>query len=566
MSNGKITDKKDLNEMLNLFQNQQKLSLAQNVITSIKKGNLEAAKTHVKDNNNPYLSVNPGLINNDDSNCNFTVEVPLFILAAIFDNVEYFEFLLEKNFDYKITGHICLTPKKKNSVISNLLGAACYYGSFRVLNFIINHNTLKTFFLSENQFSFKSIEKKNKDSKYSSNQKEMTGLTPILLSVLNRQNSKLAFDIFFKLYKLKNSSIDDKDSDGNNLLHLSVKANNIYIVKYLVNELNFDCSSQNNEHLTPIMIASKENNVELNNFFSSISTKNDQIEKDLNDLLNDDKNKKNKDKKKKKQVVSNVLELSNFELKTVSYPQTKIEKKEDIKSESNESVEKNESFKEIKKDNVQKTNYNYEKPNISQNENNYYSDKTRGYYNYNNYNKGYYYDNYGSYKNKNEYDYKNYGNYNEYTNSNTDYYSNKNSYKNKYTNNSSKKNEVRVIKELNDKENKADNSKEIPVNQPTNQVEEIIDNNIDSNINLNNSIKNRDQNEIDGNIRNSYENDVLSENVKANVEEFNNNIDNLVNESLPIKLVNEEDLAANSESLDSLLVSITLFRQQIRIY
>lgn len=572
MNNNKIPDKKDLNEMLNMIQNQTKISLSANIISSLKnKGNLDAAKNHA-DGINLYLSVNPGSINSDDLNCNFSVDVPLFFLATIFDNVEYFEYLYDKKYDYKITGHICLTQKRKNSVISNILGVACYYGSMRVLNFIKAHDVLKAYFMSDNQFSFRTTEKKNKDIKYSNNQKEMTGLTPILLSALNKKDPKLAFDIFHILYKIKQTSANDKDSDGNSILHLAVKSGNIYLVKYLINELKFDILDQNNEHLNSIMIANKENNVEIANFFSSLTRKNDQIDKDLDDLYNDDKNKKNKDKKKKKQT-NNSLELSNFELKTISYPQPKVEPKQDkeeveeVKNIVKVNVD-DEDFKkeERKQQDFNKNSYQNNKKNYINNDNRYYNDyngyneSNKGYYKQNNYyvsNKGYYQDNY-----KNDYGYQKYEEYTDYNNNFN--YNNKQKYKERYNNSSIKKENVKIIKDIpivNDNKNEHNTKVEFENKNLNENLNKVEVNNVEC-------LSNNEYHQaVDGNIRcDNDNNDILSENVKANVEEFTNTIDNLVNEPLPIKLVNEEDLAANSESLDSLIVSLILLRQQIKTY
>lgn len=137
-------------------------------------------------------------------------------------------------------------------------------------------------------------------------------------------------------------------------------------------------------------------------------------------------------------------------------------------------------------------------------------------------------------------------------------------YKERYNNSSIKKENVKIIKDIpivNDNKNEHNTKVEFENKNLNENLNKVEVNNVEC-------LSNNEYHQaVDGNIRcDNDNNDILSENVKANVEEFTNTIDNLVNEPLPIKLVNEEDLAANSESLDSLIVSLILLRQQIKTY
>jgi hypothetical protein len=53
--------------------------------------------------------------------------------------------LLQNGRDIKEVGHICLSRRKHNSIISNVVGAAAYFGNAKVLKFIIARLDKATF-------------------------------------------------------------------------------------------------------------------------------------------------------------------------------------------------------------------------------------------------------------------------------------------------------------------------------------------------------------------------------------------------------------------------------------
>ena len=59
------------------------------------------------------------------------VECPLIIQAAIAGSWDLFKYFQESTkSNINVAGHIGLSKKKKNSIISNVFGAACFYGHF----------------------------------------------------------------------------------------------------------------------------------------------------------------------------------------------------------------------------------------------------------------------------------------------------------------------------------------------------------------------------------------------------------------------------------------------------
>ena len=93
------------------------------------------------------------------------IECPLIIQAAIGGDIEIFKYLMENGFGNNlknITGHIGLTKKQKNSLISNVIGAAAYHGKFKLLEYIMNNYSKKV------DLSYLSLERKCRLSKYGS--------------------------------------------------------------------------------------------------------------------------------------------------------------------------------------------------------------------------------------------------------------------------------------------------------------------------------------------------------------------------------------------------------------
>jgi len=66
-----------------------------------------------------------------------SVTVPFSILAATSGDIDIFHYVKEKGGNLNANGHICLSKKQKNSVISNILGTAAYYGRSDLTDYIL---------------------------------------------------------------------------------------------------------------------------------------------------------------------------------------------------------------------------------------------------------------------------------------------------------------------------------------------------------------------------------------------------------------------------------------------
>lgn len=650
----KFKDKLNINELL------VKSALHKN--TELIKYVIETYQINV-DNE---IMINPTiLVKSEESNKSVPkdnlalVNIPLIILSAISGNIELLDYLILNKADLKQTGHICISHKKKNSVISNIIGAAAYYGHHDFISHLLElkqvkesnnfyNNTVelssKTLknksYTNELSVNFKSHEKKLKTSKTSQFTREMTGLTPIMLAALNEENHDSAFSIYLQLKSI--SIVDEVDCDGNNILHLATKASNEKLVRELISEENFNFKEQNSIGETPYFIANNLNNISICNYLASLEKSEEYIEKNIYSLMEEDNKNQQKGKKKKKKNKEETVGIgvSNFVEKNPLNPKKNevvVTTKTDEKKEDNTDNEIDKAFdpnaasdddyydeNDAKKNNPNTTTQTYDKnyntfDDKGQYSNNYYSkyeqDSTyyennpveneydyygnsynytkgqkQGYsnYNYNYNNKGYNYNNQftqpktttyqtkGSF-NKGKY-YNNYNTNNTYSRGGKEYYQNPNSQRNHPTPNLSN-NQVfnKVVKKESGEVNKSnqyserkEDTKQNTTEQHSNDVQHAINSEVHKEeiTELSNSKKLSQEKAItselkekEKNTENNERQSELNDNEDNEYDNEKNNTDNSINKLIVddamknINIVNEQDIATNTNYLESLIVS-----------
>jgi hypothetical protein len=65
--------------------------------------------------------------------------MPYIIQAAVVGSVKFFEVLLSKGADISVSGYVSLTKKKMNCLISNVLGAATFFGNVDMVKYLIEN-------------------------------------------------------------------------------------------------------------------------------------------------------------------------------------------------------------------------------------------------------------------------------------------------------------------------------------------------------------------------------------------------------------------------------------------
>lgn len=419
------------------------------------------------------LTVNPlsvyGDVNQNKEELNL-VDIPLLILAAIGGSIEIFNYLLKKGADMKQIGHITLSPKKRNSVISNVLGAAAFYERSSLLEYLADNSLIKEANKKENgsttsvlSYNFKSTEKKIKNNNIPF-VKEYTGYTPVMLSIVNTKELSKVLITFKVLMNKVNTKIIDHE--GNNLLHLASKSLNSSLVEFLIDELKMNPNETNSKNETPIILlnALSEEQKISEDFkkIKNILEKNDNVNYDnindnLQSLIADQEKAKGKKNKNKKKDKGNELGLiTNFEdNKIKTYEPEPKSKYHDLfdedYSEEEEIVETvvNKQPVESYAQSTYATTTNNKKYKSNYNTSNY--DNSNSNYNYD-----YDYNNYNSYDNYNTYDtyqydkYGNRGGYNRRSRGGNNYYYNnqENSDRRNYNQNKNSKKIITKIVEL----------------------------------------------------------------------------------------------------------------------
>ena len=325
------------------------------------------------------------------------VELPMIILAAIGGDIDIYKYLLDQGVNSSTLGHIGLSRKLKNSVISNVIGASAFYGRINLLHYILEKsaNSKK---LEINQ---KTIEKKSKTKQFSL-QKEFTDFTPLHLSFANDLISEDDQIEVIKLLHRYKSELTSLDWNRNNILHLAVKFNKKRIVKFILEDMKLVDMNEvsNKEGQTAMAIAKSMEANEIFNYLQSFSkssqTGND-LEEELLELIENTSNKKkkkNKKDKKKKEDNLGVIGTTNEFQETLKPPK---EKPVEAPKKENEVVS---NFQEKPKGNeeneIQEDEYSEEE--LGEDKDSHQS--TKKYYQ-----RITYYTNYGENKTKNNYKY-----------------------------------------------------------------------------------------------------------------------------------------------------------------
>lgn len=412
-----IKDRVNVNELL--------VKTILNKNTELVKYIIESYKLNV---NNPVL-INPALITKNESNVKdnlTTVNVPLIILVAISGSIDILNYFISLKADLKQAGHICISPKKKNSVISNIIGAAAYYGNLEFITYVLDLKAFKDFnnknktnftntnYTNELSVNYKTTEKKLKTSKMSQFSKEYSGLSPIMLAALNEDNHHNARMIYHKLRSFV--LIDEKDAEGNTILHLATKANNEKLVRELVTEENLDFKIINSNGDNCFILAEKNNNVSISNFFASLEKSEETLQNNIYSLMEEESNnhyiqthkgKKKINKKKNKNTDNTIIGFSNFPDQGPLAPQV-------IKNEKIATDEFNKAFDENVdvSDEEQEERYDNESDRVNSNTNNSIKENKENRNMKNNYNEAYSSNNntnqiYSKYKNNDYTDYNN---------------------------------------------------------------------------------------------------------------------------------------------------------------
>jgi len=189
----------------------------------------------------------------------------------------------------KIKGHIGFSPKKKNSIISNIWGAAAFCGQ---------HDLLKTLYRvygDSIDFELKTEEKKGTPGS-GSLQKELTGATPLMLAVAAGDSN---IDIVKWLIEDANADTSAKNWQGDTILHIAVRHNCNHIVSYLICANVVDPFQRNMNGESAVSMAQALGLEEIQKILSLCKDNSMQKIDELLNEIQEEEAKKEKKKKKK---------------------------------------------------------------------------------------------------------------------------------------------------------------------------------------------------------------------------------------------------------------------------
>lgn len=363
-----------------------------------------------------------------------TVECPWLIQAAIGGDIDIFKYLIDKGSLLHSVGHFTLSKKNRNSVISNILGAASFYGRVSLTHYILEK-------YPKVDRNFKCTEKKVKIKHFSQLSKEFSDITPVHLCIVSDIAEEDTIEIL-KLLHLYEANFTLTDFAKNNILHFAAKNNKLETAKFILENLKFGnlVNDLNKDGQTPIAITQNE---EITQYLQSVGggDTNKNYEELIELLETTSVKDKNKKKKKGKKNINDeigmpLLNSTEFQ-ETFKPPKSKpnteetAQVKENVKENAPVSSNVNNvSISDSQNDESVSGEFHYERKSYH-NKDNYGKRKYHRDNNYNNYDNKYYDDHYGgysnnySYKNRNNYNRNNYYEYDNTNEGNDKYYSKK---------------------------------------------------------------------------------------------------------------------------------------------
>ena len=178
---------------------------------------------------------------------------PFIIQAACSGNVEIIKKIRAVGGNIDEVGHIALTKARRNSVKSNVIGAAAYFGRVEMLNFLLG------------KVDSSLIEKKAEESsdRYQSKsgpfKTELHDFTPLQLAIASPYSNVNTVRILFS-HRANQKVVEA--SSGNNILHLAVKhcGENTEILNYVIKNAGIDIFARNSSGETAISMARSRGN------------------------------------------------------------------------------------------------------------------------------------------------------------------------------------------------------------------------------------------------------------------------------------------------------------------
>ena len=173
-------------------------------------------------------------------------------------NVDIMKMLLKAGCSLNETGHVCFSRKHKNSVASNVIGAAAYCGQTAMLKWLMSR-------LSDLDINFEAREKRDDlkstvaPGKTPALQREFANYTPLFLAAVGNRDRTLEP---LKILLSNSANVRALDTLGNTVLHVAVRSGCAKAVEYLLKNDQLDAWLRNKDGDTALSLAQKYDNDE----------------------------------------------------------------------------------------------------------------------------------------------------------------------------------------------------------------------------------------------------------------------------------------------------------------
>lgn len=189
--------------------------------------------------------------------------------------------MLQNGRDIKEVGHICLSRRKHNSVVSNVIAAAAYFGNSKILKFAISRMGKDLF----EQVNLPALESQDiRPLKTGPFSPEFESYTPLMFAICSENGT---LDVVKQLLTAgANFKVHEKVS-GDNIIHLSARwSAKIEIIEYLVKSLSSDLLFERNlKGETPLSIAANLKNTKMTQLLEDLQIHYDKTRQKAGDLL-----------------------------------------------------------------------------------------------------------------------------------------------------------------------------------------------------------------------------------------------------------------------------------------
>ena len=147
-------------------------------------------------------------------------------------------------------GFICFSKKKKNMVISNIVGCAAYYGKQTIVEKVLSK--------LGPQFAEAEAMEQPDPSQKGVFKKEFSRYTPLMLSAAGEKEKLETFKCLLKY----GASFNCVDEYQNTILHIAAKYGHNKILKHVAENLNINIFSRNKDGETALNICVSNKNTE----------------------------------------------------------------------------------------------------------------------------------------------------------------------------------------------------------------------------------------------------------------------------------------------------------------